>query len=64
MQSPLDAEVEKALADYSKLPEEQQMRKLDEVLLLYTLGDAHVAEGLKLTYMALVGGVSALCVFF
>ena len=32
------------------------MQKLDEILLDYALGDAHVAEGLKLTYMSLVRG--------
>lgn len=54
MQSVLDARVDTALAAYERMPEEEKMRKLDEVLLLYTLGDTHVAEGLKLTYVSLV----------
>ena len=54
MQSDLEAKIAQAFFDYDNMPSAQQMQKLDQILLVYTHGDPHKVEGLKLMYMALV----------
>ena len=56
MQPDLEARIAQAFFDYENMPSAQQMEKLDQILLVYTHGDAHKVEGLKLTYMSLVSG--------
>lgn len=58
MQSDLEARIAQAFFDYDNMPSAQQIQKLDQILLLYTHGDAHKVEGLKLMYMSLVSGQS------
>ena len=56
MQSHLHSNIEEALYDYKDMPTDQQRKKMDQVLLMHTNGDPHAAEGLRLTFEALVSG--------
>lgn len=54
MSAALESRLEESIADYGKMPTAQQLEKLDRILMVYTNGDAHATEGLKLTYISLV----------
>lgn len=54
MSADLASLLDKAIADFEKMPTAEQLLKLDQVLMMYTRGDAHAMEGMKLTYMSLV----------
>ncbi|KAL9068920.1 MAG: hypothetical protein Q9161_005893 [Pseudevernia consocians] len=56
MQPHLNASIEEALYDYKDMPTDHQRKKVDQVLLMHTNGDPHAAEGLRLTFEALVSG--------
>ena len=56
MQPHLHSNIEEALYDYKDMPTDQQRKKMDQVLLMHTNGDPHAAEGLRLTFEALVSG--------
>ena len=40
------------------MPLPSQLKKLETILHIYAAGDAHLVEGLKLTFMALVSLVA------
>lgn len=54
MRSDLETKLDQAIFDFDNMTSEQQMAKLDHILLVYTGGDAHAMEGMKLTYISLV----------
>lgn len=56
MRSDLEIKLDQAIFDFDNMTSEQQMAKLDQILLVDTGGDAHAMEGMKLTYISLVSG--------
>ena len=53
--SPPEQNDEDADSESDVMATEDQLKNLDQILLFYSKGDTHQAEGMKLTYMALVG---------
>lgn len=54
MPSDLASSIEEALSDYADMPTDEQRKKVNQILLMHTNGDHHAAEGLRLTFEALV----------
>ncbi|KAF6233302.1 hypothetical protein HO173_008594 [Letharia columbiana] len=53
MQPDLQAQIDQALFDYDNMASAPQLEKLHQILMLYTQGDEHAVEGIKLTYISL-----------
>ena len=54
MLSPLEELLEQRISQYDSMSRQEQLAKLEQILLVYAHGDAHVVEGMKLTYFAVV----------
>lgn len=54
MQSDLELRLEQALLDYYNMSKDDQKDKVNQVLMMHTNGDPLMAEGLRLTFEALV----------
>ena len=54
MLSPLEELLEQRISQYDRMSRQEQLAKLEQILLVYAHGDAHVVEGMKLTYFAIV----------
>lgn len=54
MQPDLQAQIDQALFDYDNMASAPQLEKLHQILMMYTQGDEHAVEGIKLTYICLV----------
>ena len=57
MLSPLEELLQQKIAQYDSMSHQEQLAKLEQILLIYAQGDAHVVEGMKLTYFAIVSHV-------
>ena len=54
MLSALETLLEQKISQYDNMSRNEQLAKLEQILLMYAKGDAHVVEGMKLAYFALV----------
>ena len=54
MPSPLEQLLQQRIAQYDSMSHQEQLAKLEQILLIYAQGDAHVVEGMKLTYFGIV----------
>ena len=54
MVSPVELKLQQRIEEYNSMSKSEQLRKLEQVLLVYAKGDEHVVEGFKLTYFAIV----------
>ena len=54
MLSPLERILQLKTSQYDGMSRHEQLAKLEQILLLYAHGDAHVVEGMKLAYFAIV----------
>lgn len=57
MPPPLEELLQQKIAQYDSMSNREQLAKLEQILLIYAQGDAHVVEGMKLTYFAIVSRV-------
>ena len=54
MLSSLEQLLKHKISQYDNMSRQEQLAKLEQILLVYAHGDAHVVEGMKLTYFAIV----------
>ena len=54
MLSTLEQLLEHKISQYDSMSRQEQLAKLEQILLVYAHGDTHVVEGMKLTYFAIV----------
>ena len=59
MLSPLERLLRQKISQYDSMSRDEQLAKLEQVLLVYAHGDAHVVEGMKLTYLAIVSSAGS-----
>ena len=57
MLSPLEELLQQKISQYDSMSRQEQLAKLEQILLIYAHGDAHFVEGMKLTYFAIVSYV-------